>query len=69
MKKDETNKQDYWQNELRSLGIHPKRRNELNDWEELASLTENIKQIYYQDYKSAYSGKEDIDESHFEHII
>jgi hypothetical protein len=54
--------------ELESLGIKPKFRNELNDDKELGDLVENIKQTYYQDYKSAYSD-ESIDESHFDYII
>jgi hypothetical protein len=49
----------YWDKELMSLGISPSKRNELNDWTELEALTENIKQMYYQDYKSAYSSDDD----------
>jgi hypothetical protein len=59
---------DWWQNELQSLGIEPKRKNELNDKEELKALADTIKQVYYQDYKSAY-GDIEIDESHFDYII
>jgi hypothetical protein len=33
--------------------------NDLNDNEELASLTDNIKQNYYQEYKTAYDGNVD----------
>ncbi len=51
-----TDKEEYWQNELKSLGIEPKITTELNDIEELEALTENIKQVYYQDYKTAYDG-------------
>ena len=47
-------KKEYWQNELKSLGIEPKQQNELNDRAELEALTEIIKQVYYQDYKTAY---------------
>jgi len=39
--------EEYWQNELKSLGIEPKRKNTLNDKDELESLAENIKQFYY----------------------
>lgn len=45
----------WWLNELDSLGIVPKRTNELNDKQEISDLSENIKQILYQDYKTAYS--------------
>ena len=68
MTEERKDKHSYWQNELRSLGIEPKRKNELNDNEELAALADSLKQVYYQDYKTAYSEK-DIDESHFDYII
>jgi hypothetical protein len=42
-------------NELRSLGIEPKRHNELNDDDELENLADIIKLSMYQDYKTAYS--------------
>ncbi len=49
-------KKEYWQNDLESLGIKPRRRpNDLNDKDELEALAEIIKQVYYQDYKTAYS--------------
>ncbi len=48
-------KKDYWNNELKSLGVHPKRKNELNDKEELQNLADGIKLSMYQDYKTAYS--------------
>ena len=66
-----TNEQDgrkeYWQNELRSLGVEPKRMNEFNDEEELEALIDIIKQVYYQDYKTAYGSddKEELDKSYF----
>lgn len=52
---DLSDKKEYWQNELKSLGIEPKRQNELNDKEELHALADIIKEVYYQDYKNAYS--------------
>jgi hypothetical protein len=48
--KEHPDKQDYWHNELRSLGIEPKQKNELNDKRELADLTDNLKLSMYQDY-------------------
>ena len=63
MKKERKHNKDYCHNELDSLGIEPKRENELNDKEELAALTDNIKQEYYQDYKSAYSEKDETEDS------
>ena len=41
--------------ELRSLGVEPKRANDLNDDKELQDLTDNLKLTYYQEYKTAYS--------------
>jgi hypothetical protein len=52
-------KNGYWQNELDSLGIEPKRKKELNDKEELQNLADIIKQSMFQDYKIAYSEKGD----------
>jgi hypothetical protein len=46
---------EYWQNELESLGIKSKQQSELNDDDELEALAEIIKQVYYQDYKTAYA--------------
>ena len=54
-KKDFPHKKNFWENELKSLGIESKRENELNDETELEALAEMIKQVYYQDYKTAYS--------------
>jgi len=56
-----SDKKDYWQNELKSLGIEPRRQNELNDKEELQALAEIIKEVYYQDYKTAYSSNQGED--------
>ena len=45
----------YLQNELKSLGIEPKIKNELNDHEELENLVDILKLSMFQDYKTAYS--------------
>jgi len=65
---EQMNKKTIWQSELKSLGIEQKRKNELNDRRELEALADNIKQVYYQDYKSAYSSDsdEEIIESNFD---
>jgi hypothetical protein len=52
-------KNGYWQNELLSLGIEPKEKKELNDKEELQTLSDAIKQAMFQDYKLAYGDKGD----------
>jgi predicted RNase H-like nuclease (RuvC/YqgF family) len=46
--------ENYWQSELSSLGIECKRRNEFNDKEKLKALATLIKEVYFQDYKTAY---------------
>jgi hypothetical protein len=64
--------ENYWQNELRSLGIESKRKNKLNDKEELHALADSIEQVYYQDYKTAYNEEDDeekVKASDFDHII
>ena len=43
-----------WISELESLGIKSKKLNELNDVYEVKNLVENIKQTFYQDFKSSY---------------
>jgi hypothetical protein len=53
--KEYSDRYGWWLNELDSLGIVPKKTNELNDRQEISDLSENIKQILYQDYKTAYS--------------
>jgi hypothetical protein len=45
----------WWLNELESLGVSPKGKNELNDIQETSNLAENLKQAFYQAYKEAYS--------------
>ena len=67
--KEHPDKQDYWDTELRSLGIEPKRKNTLNDNHELAILTDNLKQTMFQDYKTAYSPDRQADESQFDSLI
>jgi hypothetical protein len=45
----------WWLNELESLGIDTKKdKNALNDRKEASDLTEDIKQILYEEYKAAY---------------
>ncbi len=55
--KEHIEKKEYLKNELKSLGIEPKRKDQINDNEELQTLSDNIKQAMFQDYKIAYSEK------------
>jgi len=69
---EEEEEENYLQSELSSLGIDCKRKNELNDEEELEGLATAIKEVYFQDYKTAYQEEYDqieIDKSHFDHLI
>jgi hypothetical protein len=70
---DREQEENCLQVELDSLGIDCKRKNELNDKEELEALATAIKEVYFQDYKTAYDDNNDIhkefDKSHFGHLI
>jgi hypothetical protein len=54
-KEEETQKDTWWLNELESLGVSPKVKNELNDIQETSNLVEYLKQAFYQAYKEAYN--------------
>ena len=45
-KQENPQNDDWWINELNSLGVSVKVRNELNNTEETSSLTENLKQVF-----------------------
>jgi hypothetical protein len=60
--KEHADNKEYLKIELNSLGVEPKRKNQLNDKEELQNLSDNIKQAMFQDYKIAYSEKGDMHE-------
>jgi hypothetical protein len=57
--KERIDKDGFWETELRSLGLEPKNKNELNDSGELETLANIVKQSMYQDYKVAYSEQGD----------
>jgi hypothetical protein len=48
-------KDSWWTNELESLGVSVKVRNELNYTQETSNIAENLKQKLYQAYKVAYN--------------
>jgi hypothetical protein len=56
-KTEHPERKQWWLNELDSLGISPEKINQIDDHkeEEVRSLTEDIKQALYQEYKAAYS--------------
>lgn len=53
MKSD--NEKEYWFSGLDSLGMQPKKTNDLNDSREMSDLVENVKQTMFQEYKTAYT--------------
>jgi hypothetical protein len=67
--REHVDKKEYLKNELKSLGIEPKRKNQINDNEELQSLSDNIKQAMFQDYKIAYSEKGDMHKEEAESTV
>jgi hypothetical protein len=67
--REHIDKKEYLKNELKSLGIEPKRKDQLNDNEELQSLSDNIKQAMFQDYKIAYSEKGDAHKEEAESTV
>jgi hypothetical protein len=54
-KQEKPQEDSWWLNELESLGVSVKLRNDLNDVTETSNLAENLKQILYQAYKDAYN--------------
>ena len=66
---EHVDKNEYLRSELNSLGVEPKRENQLNDNEELQNLTDNIKQAMFQDYKVAYSEKGDAHKEEAESTV
>jgi hypothetical protein len=45
-------KNEWWLNELGSLGVRVKRTNEFNDVSEMSNLANILKRHYFADYKS-----------------
>jgi hypothetical protein len=54
-KQENPQEDNWWLNELESLGVRVKVINDLNDIRETSNLAENLKQILYQAYKDAYN--------------
>ena len=48
----------WWRNELASLGLVIKKRNEFNNLEELCNLAQNIKQTFIHNYADS---RRDVD--------
>ena len=68
--KQHAENENYWENELSSLGIEKKRKNELNDKKELEALATAIKEVYFQDYTTVYDDSHtEIDKPQYDYII
>jgi hypothetical protein len=52
MAREHPERYGWWINELESLGLSVKKTNEFNDLNEIRSLTEIIKQGFYQNHKT-----------------
>ena len=53
--KEYPEKYSWWLNELESLGLAVKKATDINDILEVSSLTDSIKQVMFQDYKTCYN--------------
>jgi hypothetical protein len=47
----------WWLNELGSLGINTQKKYACNNLKEASELTEDIKQIFYEEYQKAFNEK------------
>jgi hypothetical protein len=45
----------WWLNELESLGVSAKHKEDINDLPEASALTENLKQLFYEEYQRAFN--------------
>ena len=48
-------KHSWWLNELESLGINTREESQLKDSRKTTELTMDIKQMFYEEYKKAFS--------------
>jgi flagellin-specific chaperone FliS len=55
IRKEYPERYDWWLNELESLGVSAKVLNDLNNIQEVSDLTENLKQSFYEEYKTTYN--------------
>jgi flagellin-specific chaperone FliS len=55
IRKEYPERYDWWLSELESLGVSAKVLNDLNNIQEVSDLTENLKQSFYEEYKTTYN--------------
>jgi hypothetical protein len=54
---EHTDRYSWWLNELESLGIRTHSKDACNNIEEASALTEEIKQIFYEEYQKTFNEK------------
>ena len=54
-KAENPEKHSWWLNELESLGINTREESQLKDPQKTSELTMDIKQMFYEEYKKAFS--------------
>jgi hypothetical protein len=54
---EHTDRYSWWLNELESLGIRTHSKDACNNIKEASVLTEEIKQIFYEEYQKAFNEK------------
>jgi hypothetical protein len=54
-KKEYPQNYGWWISELDSLGIKRMKRNDMKDRKEITDLAKNIKQTFFQKYKTVYN--------------
>ncbi|HEX2231229.1 MAG TPA: hypothetical protein VHG34_03485 [Nitrososphaeraceae archaeon] len=54
-KKEHPENYGWWISELDSLGIKRMKRNDMKDRKEITDLAKNIKQTFFQKYKTVYN--------------
>ena len=55
IRKEYPERYDWWLSESESLGVSAKVLNDLNNIQEVSDLTENLKQSFYEEYKTTYN--------------
>jgi hypothetical protein len=54
---EQPDRYSWWLNELESLGIRTHSKDACNNIKEASKLTEEIKQIFYEEYQIAFNEK------------
>lgn len=52
---EQPERQGWWLNELESLGVNTKHKEELGDLAIASALTEYLKQLFYEEYQRAFN--------------